>query len=314
MVNHLLTHDDSNTKKDGRKLKEIMLSETEWELIIELLQVLGPIEEVTTCLGASKYVTYSLLFRLIQRLKQRFRLNRIINDELNFEDDDDVFDNDDVDFENQEDNNQHNINTPVDTTNLLNTVKKNMYQALCYYFSTPSIEKLLSALLDPRCKKLEDIDTSIRLDVENKLRELYKELETEKEDQIQDDNDNVNNNSNITVNLFYVPSLLKSLDEEDVAQDEVQEYLDLPQIGINNDPLVWWKLHSKKFPILSELSKIYLGIPATSTPSERLFSDAGNLLTNKRTRILPELFKRMIFLKRNINNLGSIHPPYINNE
>lgn len=313
MVNHLLTHDDSNTKKDGKKLKEIMLSETEWEVIIDLLQVLGPIEEVTTCLGGSKYVTYSLLFRLIQSLKQRFRLNRTINNELNFEEEDDVFDNDDVDFENQEDSDQHNINTPVDTINLLNLVKKNMYQALCYYFPTPTFEKLLPALLDPRCKKLEDFDNSIRLNVENKLRELYKELETEnkeKENQIQEGDDDINNNLNTTVNLLYVPSLLKSLDKEEVAQDEVEEYLDLPQIGINNDPLVWWKLHSKKFPILSELSRVYLAVAATSTPSERLFSDAGNLLTNKRTRILPELFKRMIFLKRNINNLKSIHPPY----
>jgi len=309
MVNHLLTHDDSNTKKDGKKLKEIMLSETEWELIIDFLQVLGPIEEVTTCLGGSKYVTYSLLFRLIQSLKQRFRSNRTINNELNFDEEEDVFDNDDVDFENQEDSDQHDINTPVNTTNLLNLVKKNMYQALCYYFPPPTSEKLLPALLDPRCKKLEDIDSSIRLNVENKLRELYKEFK-EKENQIQEDDDNRNNNSNTTVNLLYVPSLLKSLDKEEVAQDEVEEYLDLSQIGINSDPLVWWNLHSKKFPILSELSRVYLAVAATSTPSERLFSDAGNLLTNKRTRTLPELFKRMIFLKRNINNLKSIHPPY----
>ena len=79
-----------------------MLSETEWELIIDFLQVLEQIKEVTTYLGGSKYVTYSLLFRLIQSLKQRFRSNRTINNELNFEEED-VFDNDDVDFENQED-------------------------------------------------------------------------------------------------------------------------------------------------------------------------------------------------------------------
>ena len=36
----------------------------------------------------------------------------------------------------------------------------------------------------------------------------------------------------------------------------MEEYLNLPQIGINNDPLTWWKLHSTKFPILSELSAV----------------------------------------------------------
>ena len=70
MINHLLIHNDSNARKDGKHLKDIMLTELEWELIIELLQVLGPIEEVTTCLGGSKYTTHSLLYRLIQSLKK----------------------------------------------------------------------------------------------------------------------------------------------------------------------------------------------------------------------------------------------------
>ena len=50
-----------------------------------------------------------------------------------------------------------------------------MYKALCYYYLTPSSEQLLSVLLDPRCKKLEFVDFSTRLNVENKLRELYEE-------------------------------------------------------------------------------------------------------------------------------------------
>ena len=111
------------------------------------------------------------------------------------------------------------------------------------------------------------------------------------------------------VNLLYTPFLLKSLDKEEVAQDEVEEYLNLFQIGIKKDLLVWWNLHSTKFPILSELLKVYLAVSATFTPSEWLFSDAGNLIAVKRTRLLPELFKQMIFLKRNINRFESIHPP-----
>src|SRR4051812_11322189 len=138
MINHLLTHDDFNTRKDGKKLKNIMLTESEWDLIIELLQVLGPIEEVTTCLEDSKYTTHSLLYWLIQSLKKRFKLHRVLNNELNFDTDDDVFENDDIEYENQEEcvekNNQIKINLPVNTDNILNQVKKHVSGTLLLFF------------------------------------------------------------------------------------------------------------------------------------------------------------------------------------
>jgi len=60
---------------------------------------------------------------------------------------------------------------------------------------------------------------------------------------------------------------------------------------------------------LSFLAKKYLSVYACSMASKRLFSDAGNLLTVKRTRINPILFKNLIFLKRNAKHLDSIHNP-----
>ena len=62
MINHLLTYDNFNIRKNGKHLKDIMLTESEWELIIELLQVLELIEKVTTCLGGFKYTTHNLLY------------------------------------------------------------------------------------------------------------------------------------------------------------------------------------------------------------------------------------------------------------
>ena len=90
--------------------------------------------------------------------------------------------------------------------------------------------------------------------------------------------------------------------------DEVVDYLAIPQIHFNDCPLEWWKTNKGRFPILSSLAKKYLCIPATSTSSERLFSDAGNIMTIKRTQLLPSTFEHLLFLKRNWSLAGGIFP------
>ena len=86
--------------------------------------------------------------------------------------------------------------------------------------------------------------------------------------------------------------------------DELDYYLDFRRTPLalrNSDPLLWWQQQQIQFPILSKLARKYLGIPATSVPSERLFSDAGNHITPRRSNLKPKLVSRMLFLKRNDN-------------
>jgi hypothetical protein len=104
-------------------------------------------------------------------------------------------------------------------------------------------------------------------------------------------------------------SLFDAFTKPLAATNEISEYLALEEIPFEKDPFAWWNERKEKFPVLSQLSRKILGIRAASTPSERLFSDAGNLLTVKRTRIKPELFSRVMFLKRNSHHFASIHPP-----
>ena len=54
------------------------------------------------------------------------------------------------------------------------------------------------------------------------------------------------------------------------------------------------------------MARIYLAASATSTLSKRLFFDAGNLLSAKRSRMNVELFKHMIFLKKNTHKVNNI--------
>ncbi|PKB94494.1 hypothetical protein RhiirA5_438641 [Rhizophagus irregularis] len=65
-----------------------------------------------------------------------------------------------------------------------------------------------------------------------------------------------------------------------VVVNEIEEYLKLPEISIESNSLA----------------------------CECLFLDAGNLLTNKRTRMKLKLFKKIMFLKRNMSNFNTIHP------
>jgi hypothetical protein len=51
------------------------------------------------------------------------------------------------------------------------------------------------------------------------------------------------------------------------------------------------------FPIISQRARDYHAIPATSAPSERVFSMAGNLISKKRTRISSENVRYVLCLR-----------------
>ena len=63
--------------------------------------------------------------------------------------------------------------------------------------------------------------------------------------------------------------------------------------------LTWWKENKQTFPNLFKLVKIFLHIPATSVPSERIFSLAGYIVCDRRLKILAFNVNRAIFLKKN---------------
>jgi len=64
-----------------------------------------------------------------------------------------------------------------------------------------------------------------------------------------------------------------------------------------NDPLKWWREHCKHMPLLSEVARKVLCIPATSASSERLFSTAGLTVTDKRSRLTGANVGRLVFLR-----------------
>ncbi|PKY28227.1 hypothetical protein RhiirB3_390894 [Rhizophagus irregularis] len=57
-IAHLNTAHDKQAKKDGKQLKDINLTEDEWNAISELISILEPFANATELLGGSQYVTF----------------------------------------------------------------------------------------------------------------------------------------------------------------------------------------------------------------------------------------------------------------
>ncbi|XP_056437049.1 E3 SUMO-protein ligase ZBED1-like [Gadus chalcogrammus] len=83
------------------------------------------------------------------------------------------------------------------------------------------------------------------------------------------------------------------------ADLELTRYLQEEPIDSNDNPLAWWCNNQERFPLLSKVARKYMCICATSTPSERVFSVAGNVVTPLRSCLKPHKVNMLVFLARN---------------
>ena len=84
---------------------------------------------------------------------------------------------------------------------------------------------------------------------------------------------------------------------------ELEGYMNMPNIERNEHPFIWWKQQESSFPRISQLAKQYLSMPASNVCSERLFSEAGNIFEEKRSRLLPRNGEILLFLHHNLNRI-----------
>ena len=81
---------------------------------------------------------------------------------------------------------------------------------------------------------------------------------------------------------------------------EVDRYKGEECIDIDDKPLMWWKIRESQYPLIARLARRYFSIPATSVRSEEIFSVAGNILSEKCNRLLPENVDKPVFLHENM--------------
>ena len=86
---------------------------------------------------------------------------------------------------------------------------------------------------------------------------------------------------------------------EEIADKEIGLWkLRTVPLPKTDNPLMEWKRCEAKqlCPLLARLARRVLAVPATSASPERLFSTAGNEMTNKRTRLTCDNLETVVYL------------------
>ena len=95
--------------------------------------------------------------------------------------------------------------------------------------------------------------------------------------------------------------------DDEEGMDKIDRYISEKPEAKGIDVLMWWKVsinvenllllpiypdhiqsHQMQYPRLSRMARDYLAISAISTPCERAFSTAGNMIMDKRCQLTPK--------------------------
>ncbi|KAJ8398078.1 hypothetical protein AAFF_G00431550 [Aldrovandia affinis] len=196
-----------------------------------------------------------------------------------------------------------------DDTDLTQSIKSKILQYLQEKYSDPNTQELLdiATTLDPRFKLdyvSEDNKTSVKARLKDDMTSITMQSPptTAPSAPVPP-----GEKKRKTLGSFFkaakgneaaAPSDASQL-EQDVDM-ELGSYLLTRNIDTEEDRLVWWKKHKGQYPRLSMLARKYLCTTATSSPSERVFSTGGNIVTCLHSSLKPQNVDRLVFLAKNL--------------
>lgn len=88
---------------------------------------------------------------------------------------------------------------------------------------------------------------------------------------------------------------------EQSDERELEKYLGLCRNSKAHDPLLWWKIHCKEFPVLAWLSRKWLSAVSTNVSPERLFSGTGATVTARRAKLSDDHVEMLSYIRDNMN-------------
>uniref|UniRef100_A0A8C5N3T4 BED-type domain-containing protein n=1 Tax=Gouania willdenowi TaxID=441366 RepID=A0A8C5N3T4_GOUWI len=259
------------------------LKPEQWILTEELTQILEPFEGATVFLSGEQYLTLSALPQLVQTLKKSTLSPA---------------------FE----------TTPVKAfQNLAAEQITDRWKDLFTFKPEDPNTALLAAAMDPQFRKLKFLSSEESFKVQSTIHTMALTVRRQGRQPNEQGNESTTNTEEecpatqaqgSSRNVLGSSSDSSCSDEEDEKQNrevqrEVLQYFGEHPLSKKEDPLSWWRENAARYPTLAKLAKSFLSIPATSTPSERLFSAAGNIASKRRASLTPDHVNMLTFLHCN---------------
>ena len=113
---------------------------------------------------------------------------------------------------------------------------------------------------------------------------------------ISDDSDDESADPGEPLQAGYARSLVKNKISHYKQEKELEGLPNHPVHRMGNEVLLWCKARADRYPNLSALARRVLAIPATSAPSERLFSQVALLISKKRACLTDDNASKLILL------------------
>jgi hypothetical protein len=269
---YAVLHDTAITRPDHRQLD---LKQDQWELLSQMVVVLKPLQVATTVISNEKNVCCSIIYPIVQGLL----LNHLI-----------VKDDDLVAVRRFKEIVCDELNKRFDPSSLATSEKL----------------PVISAAVDPRYSKLRFLSEEQKESTYRRLITMMAQIDTL---EVEDDSYEMIESSiqeepptkkiNNGMQFLLGDSLLDNIPSSSI-ESELDYFKREPTLDPDSDPLCWWKRNEDRFSTLSKVAKQLLCIPASSVPSERVFSTAGNIVTKKRASLTPSNVDMLIFLNKNL--------------
>jgi hypothetical protein len=88
---------------------------------------------------------------------------------------------------------------------------------------------------------------------------------------------------------------------------ELDKYRRHAPLDSHKNPLSWWRRHQDMYPTIAALARQHLAVQATNAASERLNSEASNIVRANRARLDPSTVEDLLIL-RGVYTYMDLHP------